>query len=871
MYFAKYIGTNALTLNGLNFAPELVYIFAPGSNIRLPQGTIYFSDVATRFLSDANMGDLTFTAKNIIYKFPGGKIGLNDVSVCEPLGKLVAIMGASGAGKTTLLNVLCGLEKPFSGDITINGISLVNEPQKLEGMIGYISQDDLLIEELTVFENLFFNAKLCFAQLTEPEIKTRVENTLQSLGLFEAKDVKVGSPLDKKISGGQRKRLNIALELIREPTILFVDEPTSGLSSADSENVMDILKELSVKGKLIFVVIHQPSSDIYKMFDKLILMDVGGYPAYYGNPIDAIMYLKKQTSQADADSGECYACSHVNPELLFNLLEAKVVNEYGQFLPERKIKPLVWNELFKKNVVINFLKQGTKIPAKTFQIPSIIKQWLIFVQRDLKSKFANTQYLVLNALEAPFLAALLAFVIKFTATPESEPYSFRKNENLPAYLFICVIVSLFIGLTVSAEEIYRDKKILKRERFLNLSKLSYLLSKVLILFTLSAIQSAMFVAIGNYMLELRGMFLDFWLVLFAVSCFANVLGLNISITFNSAVTIYILIPLLVIPQLVFGGAMFSFDKINHKLGGGKTKTPLIADVFASRWAYEGLIVNQFMDNKFERKFYYYDKELSAMDYRQVYWVPKMNDLINQAQQNVARNSSTEVSAMDKKNIRVIYNSLKYQKKYFTASEKELFASLHPEKPNAEFFTSATNLVNRLNGEWIQHDEEISSKRDALVEKLTETPEMAATYKKYLNTFTNDFLSDLVKKAIEKEKIKIDVTNNILIQESDPIFRKPDPDHFLDYRSHFFSPYKHFAGLYFKTYGFNLAVIWLMSLILFFTLYMEAFVRLGTLVNKITSKIKLPKINLPKVKLPKVNLPKFKLPKMGGATKENVPA
>ena len=830
LYFAKDIGSNSLTINGLNFASGLVYIFAPGSNIRLPQGTIYFSDIATRFLSDTNIGDLTFTAKNIIFKFPGGKIGLNDVTVCEPLGKLVAIMGASGAGKTTLLNVLCGLEKPESGDITINGISLVHEPKKLDGIIGYISQDDLLIEDLTVFENLWYNAKLCFANLSDADLKTRVETTLQSLGLYEAREVKVGSPLDKKISGGQRKRLNIALELIREPTILFVDEPTSGLSSADSENVMDILKELSVKGKLIFVVIHQPSSDIYKMFDKLILMDVGGYPAYYGNPIDAITYLKKQTNQADADSGECYACSHVNPELLFNLLEAKVVNEYGQFLPERKIKPITWNERFKKNISIQFLKDGSKIPTKSFQIPNKIKQWLIFVSRDLKSKFANTQYLVLNALEAPFLAFLLAFVIKFTATPESAPYSFRKNENLPAYLFICVIVSLFIGLTVSAEEIYRDKKILKRERFLNLSKLSYLFSKVLILFTLSAIQSALFVAIGNYMLELKGMFLDFWLVLFAVSCFANILGLNISITFNSAVTIYILIPLLVIPQLVFGGAMFSFDKINYKLGGGQTKTPLIADFFASRWAYEGLIVNQFTKNKFERLFYDYDKELSAMDYRQVYWVPKMNDILNQSKQNVARKHVAFEE--DKQVAKIAYNSLKHEASYFDDKDNALFAQLNLNNLDTNYFAKAEKLVDNLRLKWIQKDEEVSAQKDALVADKTSTPERAAKYNAYLGDYTNDFLGELVKKAIEKEKIRVQPKEYRLIQISDPIFRLPEPDHKFDYRSHFFAPKKYFAGKYVDTYTFNLGVIWAMSLFLFLTLYTELFLVLGKLFGKI---------------------------------------
>ncbi|MDZ7649102.1 MAG: ATP-binding cassette domain-containing protein [Cytophagales bacterium] len=215
-------------------------------------------------------------------------------------------------------------------------------------MIGYVSQDDLLIEELTVYQNLYYNARLCLAHLTEIEIDFRVLKVLEDLGLEQRKDLKVGSVLDKTISGGQRKRLNIALELIRQPAILFLDEPTSGLSSRDSENVIDLLKELSLKGKLIFLVIHQPSSDIYKMFDKMILMDTGGYPIFYGNPVAAVTYFKKVTNQVDSSRGQCEVCGNVNPEQIFNIIEAKVVDEYGQPTFKRKVTPTQWHEMYRR-------------------------------------------------------------------------------------------------------------------------------------------------------------------------------------------------------------------------------------------------------------------------------------------------------------------------------------------------------------------------------------------------------------------------------------------------------------------------------------------------------------------------------------------
>ena len=293
------------------------------------------------------------------------------------------------------------------------------------------------------------------------------------------------------ISGGQRKRLNIALELIREPSILFVDEPTSGLSSRDSENVMDLLRELTLKGKLIYVVIHQPSSDIYKMFDNMMILDTGGYMIYYGNPVEAVMYFKRIDAQINSDQGECPTCGNVNPELIFNIVEAKVVDEFGKYTPIRKISPTKWEEHFKENIRMKTVEDISVPPPVSLNIPSRLKQFLIYTIRDFRSKISNTQYIALNMLETPLLAFILSYVIRYIADPNSNVYIFRENENIPIYIFMALIVSLFVGLTVSAEEIFRDRKILKREAFLNLSRSSYLISKITILITISAIQSVL--------------------------------------------------------------------------------------------------------------------------------------------------------------------------------------------------------------------------------------------------------------------------------------------------------------------------------------------------------------------------------------------
>src|SRR5688572_7076761 len=624
MYFTKYLGEELNVLNGFTMQMNRVYLFSHGSTIKTQAGdALYYSDLVANFNEELKTTKLSFNVIIDELKFRNGGIGLRHVNISEGPGKLIGIMGASGAGKTTLLNVMAGLVKPTEGKILVNGFDINAQKDKIHGVIGYVSQDDLLIEELTVYQNLYYNAKLCFASFTEEQIHKRVMEVLENLGLDQRKDLPVGNPLDKTISGGQRKRLNIALELIREPAILFLDEPTSGLSSRDSENVIDLLKELSLKGKLIFVVIHQPSSDIYKMFDKMIIMDTGGYPAYYGPPVEAVTYFKKSTHQVDSNRGQCETCGNVNPEQIFNIIEAKVVDEYGQPTNKRKITPVQWHDWYKERFKINQVEDVKEEPPHSLNLPNKIKQTVIFTTRDVLSKISNKQYLLINLLEAPLLALILTFIIKYKSAPGGANYSFRYNDNLPAFLLMSIIVALFMGLTVSAEEIIRDRKILKRESFLNLSWNSYLMSKVFILFTLSAIQTFLFVIIGNLILEIEwSMFIPFWFVLFTTSCMANVLGLNISSAFNSAVTVYVMIPLLLIPQMILSGLLFSFDKLNSVIST-KGKVPIVADMMASRWAYEALAVYQFKNNSFEEPFYNFEKLESQSDYKSSFLVDKL--------------------------------------------------------------------------------------------------------------------------------------------------------------------------------------------------------------------------------------------------------
>lgn len=815
MFLVRYKGKSELYLNNQLLLQERIYVFDNGTSLRNRKiEPVYYSDITGAFRSEMISSVINFEAKDIEYRFREGTTGLNKMTFSEESGHLIGIMGSSGSGKTTLLNTLNGNLKPSSGSIRINGIDIHSEKEKIEGMIGYVSQDDLLIEDLTVFRNLYYNAKLCFGDNSEEEIVTRVNNLLRDLGLYEIKDLQVGTPLNKKISGGQRKRLNIALELIRQPAILFLDEPTSGLSSMDSENILDLLKELALMGKLVFVVIHQPSSDIFKMFDKLIILDTGGYLIYYGNPVDSIVYFKSCVQHANWNESECSVCGNVNPEQVFNIVEAKVLDEFGRATRSRKISPAEWAEFFRRNIKKTEAsnKKYEKLPAINFMIPNRIKQSVIFVKRDLLAKLANKQYLLINILEPLFLAFLLSYIIKYYSVNVSNQlgYTFAGNLNVPVYLFMAVIVAIFIGLTVSAEEIIKDRKILKREAFLNLSWGSYLFSKTFILFGISAVQAFLFVLAGNSIIEVKGMFFEYWLVLFSAWCFSNVLGLIISDSFKTVITIYILIPFLVIPQLILSGVIVKFEELNPSISS-PSRIPLYGEIITSRWAYEALAVYQFRENPYEKELYPYNKAVSRADYKRNFWI---RDLQNKVDYSVRNLQSEQNQERMSENLELLKNELTKELNAKTNIEADFDpVMLTAGNADSEILEKVRNYLNMLNRYYIELYNNASSRRDRLISEHLQTEQGRIEYMEKKNRHHNEALSELVRNAREIDRI-IEYKGE-LHQKIDPIYREPE-GRFI--KAHFYSPVKNIFGNQYCTFRVNIGVIWFMVAVLWMSLY-----------------------------------------------------
>ncbi len=818
-FFIRYQGRSAIYLNQVVLVSGTIEVMSTGSTLKVEKDhTIYYSDLISHFKIDDTKVRVCFRAEHVSYRFKDGRYGLHDISLHERHGRLIGIVGASGSGKSTLFNVLNGNERPTRGKVFINDIDIHKQKDLVQGLIGYVPQDDLLLEDLTVYENLYFNARLCFNQYSKEELDGLVNKILVNLGLLEVRDMKVGNSLNKLISGGQRKRLNIGLELLREPPIMFVDEPTSGLSSRDSENIMDLLKELTLRGKLIFVVIHQPSSNIFKMFDRLLVMDSGGYLIYYGNPVESLTYFKKAFNLIDPEVGACPVCGNINPEQIFNIIDTRVVDEYGRPTGQRKVTPETWHEIYKSRGVPVERERCKELPETLLNIPGKIKQSIIYALRDIRAKIRNKQYVIINLFEAPLLAFILAVLVRYYPldTMHHGTYFFKENLNIPAYIFMAIVVALFMGLSVSAEEIIKDRKVLKRESFLNLSWGSYLFSKLFILLVLSAFQTFTFVLIGNMILSVKGLFFQYWMVLFSVSFFANVLGLNISSAFNSAVTIYILIPILLIPQILLSGVVVRFDQLNPFFGA-QTHVPLIGDAMASRWAYEAIMVTQYKDNAYEKQFYDLDKRIANSDYMTMYYLPVLESILDELYINNDKKEE-KVRVSMKQQITVLRNEIEKALDLVGHDKFPKVDSLRCCRMSQNLYHELTEFLRSLKRMYRLRHKKALDEKEAKIAALCSTPGKTRKYQAMIRNYTNDQVTALVLN--KRSVMRVLEDNGHLVQKIYPVYTEPEPDNYFDYRAVFYSPVKYFLGRYYGVLPFNIAVIWLMTFLLIVFLYFE---------------------------------------------------
>ena len=665
-----------------------------GDTIRIDVGQILRCNFSERIIEEERNIIRTLEVNEVTHRFSKGQIGLDGISFSVTRGELVCVMGASGSGKSTLLRVLAGQLQPTSGDVFLNGQSLYQNVDTLKQYISYMPQQDAFDEHLTIGENLLFAAAIRAPHLSRRDRSRRLEAKLIELGLGERRDAVVGSPERKLLSGGERKRLNIGLDMIGMSDVYLFDEPTSGLSSKDSEHVMEIIRGLA-HNKIVIVTIHQPSSKLFQMFHKAILLDKGGRLAFFGTPSDMLRYFAEAEHQHQfgAELGACPSCGTTRPEFIFDVLETPLrdlsgdiifeENSRGQLVASRRYSPDFWRDKYEAFRLIQDVKQvslrqeeAAPLPVAPVERKRLPVRWhdewtqfRTLLRRSFTSKLRNRANLVITIGVSPVLALLIATILRYS---ENGTYDFASAYHIPTFLFLGLIVAMFLGLTNSADDIIRDRPVLQRERNIKVRLSYYVISKTLTLGVFALIQCILYVLIGNSVLQIRGMFWVDLGIMFMTAMSGVALGLLISSLVADPKTAANIVPLVLIPQIIMGGALIKYEDMNRNLAllhslshwftehpdtdktiksESKLQVPLVCQFIAMRWSYEEMIVAQAKLNPLTLRQDWANDEIQKL-------APKAKTLGQRARLNDLKDVLALLSGLEGRSAREIEHYLK---------------------------------------------------------------------------------------------------------------------------------------------------------------------------------------------------------------------
>jgi len=526
-------------------------------------------------------GNVTIEANGIVVHAPNGKRLLDSVSLTVFPSELVALMGPAGAGKTTLLKALNGYTRPLEGKVLFNGSSLYDYYDLFRQQMGYVPQDDIVHPQLTVREALYFSARLR-TDLSDTEIEKRTRKVLEDLGIPDKIDTIIGSPERKTLSGGQRKRVNIALELITDTPVLFLDEPTSGLSSYDAESVVDLLKGLSKAGKTIITTIHQPSLKVYKQFDNLLMVsrDKGDKPGalvYFGPAYpDSIQFFNSPAAGASASAPS----QELNPEMLFSGMNTVAESDRTEIWRKRYEashyrQEFVANRSGKQPVKAK--KTGEEESRRQFGL----MQWFALIKRNVIVKQRDHAQMAILLLQAPLFAALIALV----NCPLHQDRFDELSQKLPIIHFLMVIAAIWFGCNNAVRDIVGEWTIYKRERMVTLKIIPYVFSKLAVLMVLCIFQCGSMLAIVYLCCRLHSNILSDYLVLLVSSMVGAGLGLCISALSRTNESAIALLPVVLLPIIALGGGLRPIY-LMPKAGQA------ISLVIPSRWSYEANLLQE---------------------------------------------------------------------------------------------------------------------------------------------------------------------------------------------------------------------------------------------------------------------------------------
>ena len=522
------------------------------------------------------VGEVRLDAHDLVRIVEGDKCILDHVSVSIYPGELVALMGPSGAGKTTLLELLTGQRRPNGGKVLFNGQDLHDQVCSLRDRIGYVPQEDVMHRDLTVFQVLYHAARMRLPRdLPTSAVVDHVNKLITRMGLAHVQDRLVGGESKRGISGGQRKRVNIAIELLTEPPLLFLDEPTSGLDSTSTLEVLRVLRGLADQGKTIIMTIHQPRVEAYELVDSLVLLAQGGKLAWFG-PADP------DPADHFADRSEMERRPGGNPaDYVIDVLDPS--DSELKRSPEEWQREYLESPAYQAYVVQRqgdsadvTLEPGQDLDASPRR--GAVGQYFNLLSRYIKRKTRDRASLAIQMAQAPVVAILLGWLF-FDSELSVGPWPL---DDVYPVLFLMAASAFWFGCSNVARELVADRAVFKRERMAGLGVSPYLASIYTFQLFLAAVQVFVMVLLAWLLVGLEPWSLLPAFFLLLITAAAGIgLGLLVSSLAPTEVTAIAVIPLILLPQLMLAGYLKVFDEMD---GLQKAVTHLVP----MRWAFEGL-------------------------------------------------------------------------------------------------------------------------------------------------------------------------------------------------------------------------------------------------------------------------------------------
>jgi ABC-type multidrug transport system ATPase subunit len=500
-------------------------------------------------------GQMTIEARGVSVDVPGRRL-LENVSLTIRPKEFVGLMGPSGAGKTTLMSALNGYSPPSEGLVLVNGQNLYEHFAQFADRLGYVPQDDIMHRELTVGQALYYTARLRLPpDTTDAEIHARIMSVLAQLGLEGTINTLIGSPERKGISGGQRKRVNLAMELLTDPAVLFLDEPTSGLSSEDALTVMTLLRKLADSGKSILLTIHQPSLEAYRLLDNVVIISKDsqssepGRLVFYGPAYpDAVQFFNAEKA--------AWATETSPDELLRGLARQPTGHWHERYERSKYHRAFVAERANK-----NFAGVQTETLEPAGRV-SILQQWVTLVRRSLSIKIADRWNTAILLAQAPVVALAVVLVFGGEASRKITVETWQQvNSATGVTVFLLGLSALWFGCSNSVREIVGEWAIYQRERMVNLRIPAYVFSKLAVSALLCLIQCAVLIGAARWGSSLRAPLVSSFLVMLLVACTGIGIGLIMSAVARTSEVAIAMLPLTLIPMVIFGGILLPVYKM----------------------------------------------------------------------------------------------------------------------------------------------------------------------------------------------------------------------------------------------------------------------------------------------------------------------